>query len=412
MHDSAAVISAGTAQLDPGTLIGYKSVMDSAYAALDRAIAIANLPVSGLTNTGAGFPIPTSWYPRANPVTAAQFVQIIRSYKARFRANIARTPTERAAADWNQIIADAQNGITGDEMLVTNTSSGPGDSWRSQYDAFTTWHQMPAFFIGMADGGTNYATWIGTAVTDRGNGNVGFFMNSPDQRFPQGANRAAQQADFKITACAGATQACKRYFVNRDAANDQFSGPGWGWSNYDFARFHSWVKKGDGTAQNGATTFFTLSELNLLQAEGLYRTGNYAGAAALINQSRATVAGVGGTIYDLGGNLPPIGGTQTSIAPGGAACVPKVPNGSTVSCGDLWETLKYEKRVETAYTAYANWYLDGRGWGDLAKDTPLFWPVPYQDLQARGRPTTAIYGTGPGTGNAPNSTAALSVYGW
>jgi hypothetical protein len=95
-------------------------------------------------------------------------------------------------------------------------------------------------------------------------------------------------------------------------------------------------------------------------------------------------------------------------------CVPKVPTGPTgpVVCGDLWDALKYEKRMETAYTSYAPWFLDGRRWDDLPKDTPLFWPVPFQDLQARGRPTTALYGTGVGSGNAANSTAPGSAYGW
>jgi len=98
--------------------------------------------------------------------------------------------------------------------------------------------------------------------------------------------------------------------------------------------------------------------------------------------------------------------------PGGNACVPKVPSGSTISCGNLWEALKYEKRIETAYTTYSPWYLDNRGWGDLAETTPLFWAVPYQDLQARGVALANIYGAGLGVGNAPNSTAAKSAYGW
>ena len=52
------------------------------------------------------------------------------------------------------------------------------------------------------------------------------------------------------------------------------------------------------------------------------------------------------------------------------------------------------------------WYLDGRGWGDLPSDTPLFWATPYQDLQARGKSNADLYGAGIGAGNAPNSTAA------
>jgi len=166
MHDSGAVISPGMTGTDPGKLVGYVELMDSAYAALQRSIDYAQ-PTFTVTNPTAGFPLPTSWYPRANPTTAAQWVQVIKSYRARFRANIARTPAERAAADWNKIIADAQGGITGDEMLVTNTSTGPSNAWRQQYESFTTWHQMPAFFIGMADGGTSYASWIATPLTDR-----------------------------------------------------------------------------------------------------------------------------------------------------------------------------------------------------------------------------------------------------
>jgi hypothetical protein len=145
-------------------------------------------------------------------------------------------------------------------------------------------------------------------------------------------------------------------------------------------------------------------ELDLLRAEGLYRQGNYAAAAALVNITR------------IKNGLPEITAFDaTSPVPGGANCVPKVPVGpsfTTVACGNLWDALKYEKRIETAYTHYAPWFLDGRGWQELPKDTPLFWAVPYQDLQARGTPLEGLYGAGPGAGNAPNSSAPLSVYGW
>ncbi|MEP6834805.1 MAG: hypothetical protein ABJB74_15530, partial [Gemmatimonas sp.] len=138
-------------------------------------------------------------------------------------------------------------------------------------------------------------------------------------------------------------------------------------------------------------------------AEGMYRTGNFSGAAALVNVTR------------LKNGLPAITAFDaTTPVPGGANCVPKVPVApfNVVACGNLWEALKYEKRIETAYTSYAPWFLDGRGWGDLPKDTPLFWAVPFQDLQARLKPISAIYGAGPGVGTAAGSSAALSVYGW
>ncbi len=45
--------------------------------------------------------------------------------------------------------------------------------------------------------------------------------------------------------------------------------------------------------------------------------------------------------------------------------------------------LKWEKRVEVVLTGVAggNWFFDGRGWGDLWKNTPLHFPIPCQELQ-------------------------------
>jgi hypothetical protein len=63
--------------------------------------------------------------------------------------------------------------------------------------------------------------------------------------------------------------------------------------------------------------------------------------------------------------------------------------------------MKYEKRMETAFTGYMIWYSDSRGWGDLPATTPVEWPVPYQELQAR---RSTIYD---GTNVAP-----LGTYGF
>lgn len=401
MHDSAAVITTGMSNEDPGALVAAKVVADSAYAALQRAIDYTNINAAG----EQGFPLPTAWIPSPTSFTKVEFVKFIRSYRARIRANMARTPAERAAVDWPAVIADAAAGFSADHLITTSTTVGPANEWRRQYLAFTTWHQMPPFFIGMADVSGNYAAWIAQPVGERGAGNNSFFMVTPDLRFPQGTTRAAQQADFAITSCTAANSVCKRYFVNRPAANDNFTGAGWGFSNYDHARFYSWVQNGDGTgARNGPTLWFPKAELDMLRAEGLYRAGDFAGAAALVNVTRTLNGLPAITAFDA-----------TSPVPGGATnCVPKVPVApyNVVACGNLFEAIKYEKRIETAYVTYAPWYLDGRGWGDLPKDTPLFWPVPYQDLQARGRPISALYGTGLGVGTAPNSTSAVSVYGW
>ncbi|MEO7083532.1 MAG: hypothetical protein ABI442_14405 [Gemmatimonadaceae bacterium] len=396
LHDSTAVVTDATGAQDPGKLVGYKEAMDSANAALQRAIDYANTPGTG----AGGFPLPTAWIPSPTSFTAAEFVKLIRSYRARFRSSVARTPAERAAADWASIIADAKAGITSDHLNTTSTTAGPYYAWRQQYDAFTTWHQMPAWIIGMADVSGSYAAWIAQPVGARGGGNANFFMVTPDLRFPQGADRPSQRADFALSSCGAASTACKRYFVNR-LSGDDFTGAGWGFSQYDFVRFHSWVQSGDGSARNGNTPFMVKTEMDMLQAEGLIRTGDYAGAAALINITRLKNGLPAITTFD-----------NTSPVPGGASCIPKVPSGATVSCGNLFEAMKYEKRIETAYVHFGAWYFDMRGWGDLPQDTPLFWAVPYQDLQARGYAISAIYGSGIGAGNAAGSSAAKSAYGW
>src|SRR2546426_8657982 len=80
---------------------------------LDSAVTIATNAPAG----GDGFPLPTTGI-NGRALTAAQFIQFARSYKARFRAGVARTPTERADITaggmmvWGNGIADANTGIS------------------------------------------------------------------------------------------------------------------------------------------------------------------------------------------------------------------------------------------------------------------------------------------------------------
>jgi SusD family. len=397
VYDSSAVVDEKTDAQDPGTLKGYQDVALAAEDALQKAIDFTNA-----TGTGAnGFPLPGSWIPSTTTFDKVEFTKLIRSYRARIRANVARTPAERAAVDWAAVIADAQNGITANHDNITNTVSGPFNGLVDQVYSYGTWHQMTPFIAGMADTSGAFASWIAKPLAQRG-ADGSFFMVTPDQRWPQGLTRAAQQADFALSQCNGAAQTCKRYFVNRPAGNDPPSSPTWGLSNYDHARWWSWRTAGDaGSARNGKLVFMTLAEMNLLEAEGQYRKNNFAAAAALINKTRTA-----------NGGLPPVTALDaTTLVPGGNACVPKVPVGpgfNTVACGTMFEALKWEKRNETAYTGFMQWFMDGRGWGDLPEGTPLEWAPPYQDLQARGRTGAQIYSLG---GGLPFS-AAKGTYGY
>jgi hypothetical protein len=407
VYDSAAIVTPdmmAKSASDPGVLVGYPDVMAASLDALQKAI--------DATNAGAAsFPLPGSWIPSSTTFTATEFIKLIRSYRARFRADVARTPTERAAVDWTSVIADAQNGITVDHDNITSTTNQPNDAWVSTWYSYGTWSQMTPFVIGMADTSGAYAAWIGQSLSNRGS-NGSFFMVTPDLRFPQGETRAAQQADFALAQCSSPATKCKRYFVNRDARNDPSAAYGWGASNYDHARFYSWSIAGDaGSAQNGKFPFFTKAELDMLEAEGLIRTGNYAAAAALINKTRVANGLPAITAFDNATPVP--GGTAANPVPGGSSCVPRVPlqaaaqgSGSGTQCGNMMEAMKYEKRIEEMFTNFMDWYLDERGWGDLPQGTGVDWAVPYSDLLARQHP---VYSKGGGT---LAGSAALGTYGW
>jgi hypothetical protein len=116
--------------------------------------------------------------------------------------------------------------------------------------------------------------------------------------------------------------------------------------------------------------------MRLLKAEGLYRSGaaGRAQAAAIINETRVAA----------GLNATDANGTNTS-------CVPKLPGpgqGADTApgdnrCGGLLEMLKWEYRMESTFKGPLGngWYFNGRGWGDLWKDTPLQLPIPCAEAQ-------------------------------
>jgi hypothetical protein len=237
--------------------------------------------------------------------------------------------------------------------------------------------------IGMADTTGAYSTWLATPPDQRSP----FLIRTPDKRFPSGDTRAAQQA---ITGSSRVVPSGSPIFLrNRPTGEDV---PGWafGTSYYDFIRY--WDYRANGS--NGNNPLITAAEVDMLAAEGYIRKNNFAAAATLIDK------------YRVPNGLPATSGVVTSATqsvPGGNACVPRVPtgNGGAVQCGNLFEAMKWEKRLQTAFNGYAQWFLDSRGWGDLYSGTPLDYPVPYQEMDARTKP---FY----------NSQAAASkgTYGW
>src|SRR6266516_2279256 len=359
--------------------------MTAALGYLDSAIAV-------VTADPSGFPLPSAWL-NGNALTAAQFIQLCRSYQARFRAKVGRTPAERATANWTTIIADANAGITADFQItmVPPPAGGWDISWMLQHFATgsANWHQMSQFWLGMADtsGAANpaagYDNWLSTAPASR----VAFTVVTPDRRFPQGTTRAAQQANSP-TPTAPLAFTATPYVRNRPSGEDQPGDP-LGISQYDVYRPRAFVN----ASRNGPYPIMTAAEIRLYAAEGYIRTGNIPQAARLIDVSR-----VGN------GKLPALDTTGVALpdtltaVPGGTGCVPRVPDVAQgykrTKCGAIWDALKWEYRMETAYAGYGMWFFAGRGWGDLPQYTALNWAVPYQEMDARRKPFYGVGGQG------------------
>ncbi|MDQ6830170.1 MAG: hypothetical protein M3081_15040 [Gemmatimonadota bacterium] len=418
-YDSGAVVS----PLDPNTdppfipdLVGYNALMTYSLQQLDSAIALAN------ANTG-GFPTLAAWLGAGTgqALSAADFVKLCRTYKARFRAMVGRTKAERDAADWNAIIADANAGITADFAIPLNPNSGWDNVWVAQHYSFDTWHQQPTPIIGMADSSGGYNAWLATPLATRS----AFLIQTADKRFPSGTTRPAQNTASNApgssviqpwlkapyngpTASASDSAATPTYsffpyFRNRTAGLDRV-GEAWANSQYDHYRFQALRT----ASRIGLFPVITKAENDMLAAEGYIRTNQIPLAIAKIDpwRARAGLPKLAGVITARGQPVP--GGTFAApSAPSltNPSCVPRIPVApfNVAQCGDIFEAMKWEKRMETAFTGYGQWFFDGRGWNDLIEGTPTQFPVPFQEMDSRTHPFYNLGGVG-GTSAAPKGT--------
>ena len=372
-YDSAGVVAPGfslAGDLVP-ELSAYADVMKAAIRMLDSAVIIAGNAAA----TGAGgFPTPVAWM-SGTALSRDEFVRFARSYRARFRAGVARTPQERAAVDWNAVIDDAINGITADVLVTVGGSTGWNIGFESnQMHVDAGWHQITPMIFGMADVSGGYDAWLAKPLLQRDY----FLIVTPDKRWPQGTTRAAQQTASTIPSA----YTSYPYIANRTGQDTP--GDPWGTSYYNFHRFRYIAR----SSNTGSLPDFLKAEVDLLAAEGYIRTGNIAAAAAKIDitRTRAGLPALTGAVASL-----------TAPVPGGASCVPRVPqppNFTSTACGTILEAMKYEKRMETAFQTFGAWFFDARGWGDLAVNTPLQYPVPFEELDARVHPFYDLGGGG------------------
>jgi len=307
--------------------------------------------------------------------------QVAHSMKARYRAAVARDPGERSSVDWSAVAADVDAGVSSDWALDMDPHRGWYDEVLD-YGTYPGWQEIPYWIYGMADQSGNYQKWLAVPVDSMRpilSDSTDVVIVTPDLRFPRGTTVTAQ-IDSPGT-----------YYENPNPDSEGWSITSlwaqadrqtWRWSYYWASRFQQYAYWNDFTHNEIDDT-----EMQLLKAEALYRTGDLAGAAALINVSR-TASGLSAT---------DAAGTNTD-------CVPKLPDGT---CGGLFEMLKWEKRMEVMQQGLfgAPWFFDARGWGDLYEGTYLQLPVPCGVLLKAGQSCYTFGGANP-------SSAPKSSYGW
>jgi hypothetical protein len=348
--DSAFVVDESV-QLDTISepqLRPYTEVIDEAISMLDSAIAIASR---------SSFSFPADNWMFVN-MTSAQFARLANSFAARLLAYSARTPAERAAVDWTEVIRRIDNGITQDfapiaqpdilwhdwQRLVARVrqTSRPSDFGRPSY-----------WVLGPADSTDGFVNWVATPVANR----VAFQLRTKDRRIQGSATNPATAGTY-----VGYNQ---NNIFTPSRGTYRFS-----W--YFFRRYGT----GD-TWQSGPVPAMLVSEMNLLKAEGLLRGGDAQGAANLINITRVA-----------NGQLPQV---TVDGPPDEAGCVPRKMNGA---CGSLWDALRYEKRMEGLGVSGVIAFFDARGWQLLPENTVLQLPVPGAELAVLQRPLYTYGGPG------------------
>ncbi|MBC8086124.1 MAG: hypothetical protein H7Z40_02580 [Phycisphaerae bacterium] len=349
-NDSAFVMTLETPLNDFGTkLEPHPVVLADAVRQFREMIAYAR--------TVPDFTFPTLWV-NQQAITRDQIIRVAQSMITRAQVYGARNKAERDAVNWAQVLARMDSTVLVDfgvqaEAAITRLRSTYYENSAAQNTV-----RLSNRFIGPADTSGEYQKWLARSLQDRGV----IRITTPDRRI-HGATNLLRGTRFEYRTVAMGSASLGSYLT----------------SSYRSFRYLN------ATSDSGRTAFHRLvsrGEMDMIRAEALYRLGRGTEAAALINTSRVAAG------------LKPV---TASGPPAGADCVPRRDDGT---CGDLFDAIQYEKRIE--YYPLAgdiSWY-DARGWGKLQRGTPFHIPLLGREAATRGLKVYTYGGVG-GPGSAP-----------
>jgi hypothetical protein len=341
----------------PFEMVSYQEVFQGALTYFDQAIQTAE--------NSSFSEIPSGWMGETT-FTKDEFIGLIKTYRAHFRASLPRSPEERASVDWQAVISDIDAGYT--EMTGDFIINDPQENWFSgfrYYGKNSGWTRVDYRTIGPADLSGNYQDWLNSDLNSR----LPFDVTTDDRRITGATNDP--QSDGKYIHYAGAAPFPQDRGIYHYSNYVYYRNPGT-FENY---------------AQGNQKWLILQSTMRLLKAEALLHmdpVANKAEVVDIINETRVT-----------NGELSPAAITDAV----GSMSDPQ----NALDGASLWSKLKHEKRIESFATTTGLAYYDKRGWGDLVSGTPVHLPIPGQELQLLQQ---AIYTTGSNTnGDSPKSTA-------
>jgi hypothetical protein len=341
-HDSTDISNPTTIAYSP-----YAEVMDTAVSWMKAAIAVAQQ--NNVT-------LPAAWI-NGLTWTSADMVKVMNSYLARFLVYNARTPQDRAAVNWTQVLDYISKGITADYAvtLLSGTLTSGYLSRLQQSGTFSAWGDYK--MIGPADVSGTYQAWLAKPVGQRDR----FLITTPDRRIT-GATPTSNGSYFRYRA-------------------DNIFRPERGTYHHSH---YQWFRNA-GRTNSGTYAIMSVDEMNLLKAEALIRLDRAAEAVPLINITRTRSQRIGTT------DFPGLPAVTVDGVPPGDSCVPKRLD---ATCGNLMDALIYERQIENSGLDNYMAYLDARGLGKLATGTFLMMPVPARELATTGIPIYSFGGVG------------------
>ena len=349
----------------------YPEVMEFALEKLEEAIAIAN-------SNSFTIPAEDDWI-FGLTVTNEDLTRLAHSFMARFIASVGRRPAERASVNWALVIQHAERGITEDWAPIGNDSGelewDPTKAWGQEG---RSWSRADYRTIGPADKSGGFRNWLNQPVEDRSV----FDIYTSDRRIvgPEDGMETIVAGEQRDRAGAHTAGTVLTYPRNSGTDFEYWGVPGpfppsrgtYHYSSHTHKRYRAYLDNGN----NGPMVQFKVTELDMLIAEGLLRTGGSTDRVAeLINKTRVER-----------GQLNPASGSDAVGSPD--------DDQSPMDDAGLWAKLKHEKNIECYLAASGRAYFDKRGWGDLVPGSPLHFAVPGGELEVLQIPIYTFGGPG------------------